>query len=588
MVIQASAEDFQLTIVHNNDVHAHFDEVNSHSGECSPAQAAANSCYGGEARRNAFIKDARRRYGNRTLVLDAGDRFTGTLWFNQYKGRAASIFVNKENYDAVCLGNHEFDLGIEGLVPYLQNLSVPVLDANIDYTNEPRLRGLYNATRILTLNGVKVGIIGFITKDTAFISNAGTTVKFLDEVETAKKYSKQLKASGVDVIIGLSHAGYGMDKKIAAEVEDIDVIVGGHSHTFLYHGTPPKDYTETVEGEYPTVITQSSGRKVLVVQAYAWGKYMGFINVTFDDHLDVKNWSGNPVLLRPEMPKDNETEAIIQAMKKPLDEIKKQIVGRTVVKLEGDPIQCRLRECNSGNMIADGMVEYHIDKRESNETWALAPIALFSGGGVRASTEIGDISMGQVLSVMPFGNNVDMIKLKGIHLRQAFEHSVANYDIHDRPGAFFQMSGAHVTYDLSRPPGQRVVSLEMRCLNCTVPAYEPLNDDLIYSILMVDFTIKGGDGFSMISDNLVEQKTINSLDVDVFKTYLAKHTPVYADTEGRIKFVTSNPANTTNCRICEANSSNPANTNNCRICEANFVLLIVMSIALIIYHKETY
>ena len=76
-----------------------------------------------------------------------------------------------------------------------------------------------------------------------------------------------------------------------------------HVHTHVLTGTPPKDYTETVEGEYPTVITQSSGRKVLVVQAYAWGKYMGFINVTFDDHLDVKNWSGNPVLLRPEMPK---------------------------------------------------------------------------------------------------------------------------------------------------------------------------------------------------------------------------------------------------------------------------------------------
>lgn len=533
-LLDITAGDFKLTIVHNNDVHAHFDQINVHSGECSDHQALDNQCYGGEARRNAFIKDARQKYEN-TLVLDAGDRFTGTLWFNQYQGFAAATFVNMENYDAVCLGNHEFDRGISGLAPYLKNLTVPVIDANINVLGEPRLQGLFNSTLVKEVGGVKIGLIGYITTDTAFISNPGKTVTFTDVVTTVRREAKKLKDAGVEVIIGLSHAGYGIDKKVAREVELVDVIVGGHSHTFLYTGYQPSK--EEIEGPYPTIITQANGRQVLVVQAYAWGKYMGFLNVTFNDTFEVKEWSGQPVLLDNSIPQDPDTLAVIERMKKPLEQIKARIVGRTAVRLEGDPIQCRLRECNTGNLLTDSMIEYHLDKRENNDTWALAAIALLSGGGIRASTEPGDISMGQVLTVQPFGNVIDMIQLRGVHLRQAFEHSVANYDRHDRPGAFFQMSGAHVVYDLSRPSGSRVVSLELRCLNCSVPKYEPVDDGATYNILMMDFTIKGGDGFSVIRDNIVRHVQMNSLDADVFKTYLEKNNPVFADTEGRIKFV---------------------------------------------------
>ncbi|XP_045195357.2 snake venom 5'-nucleotidase-like [Mercenaria mercenaria] len=546
---ERSKGDYELTIVHNNDVHAHFDQVNAYSGECTDKQASDNKCYGGEARRNSFIKDARERYEN-TLVLDAGDRFTGTLWFNQYHGEAAATFVNMEKYDAVCLGNHEFDRGVAGLVPYLENLTVPVIDANIDVSSEPRLQGRFNATLIKEVGGVKIGLVGYITTDTAFISNAGPTVEFEDEVTAVRNEVEKLKAAGVDIVIGLSHAGYGMDKKVAREVEDIDVIVGGHSHTFLYSGPQPSK--EEIEGPYPTIVTQPSGKTVLVVQAYAWGKYMGFLNVTFDEDFNVKSWSGQPVLLDKTIPQDPATLEVINKMKKPLEKIKAQIVGRTVVRLQGDPIQCRLRECNSGNLLTDSMIDYHIDKRESNDTWALAAIALLSGGGIRASTEPGDISMGQVLTVQPFGNVIDMIQLRGVHLRQAFEHSVAKYDPHDRPGAFFQMSGAHVVYDLSKPSGSRVVSLEVRCLKCIVPKYEPVDDEEIYNILMMDFTIKGGDGFTMIRDNLVGHVQMNSLDSDVFKTYLEKNNPVFADTEGRIKFVNSSETSGTSETKCTA------------------------------------
>ncbi|KAL4232880.1 5'-nucleotidase [Mactra antiquata] len=536
--------EYKLTIIHNNDVHAHFQQVNKYSGECSPESEKKQECFGGEARRNAFIKDAREKYTN-TLVLDAGDRFTGTLWFNQYYGAAAATFVNMENYDAICLGNHEFDRGVDGLVPYLQNLTVPVIDANIDVSKEPRLPS-FNGTLIKEVGGVKIGIIGYITTDTAFISSGGPTVTFNNVIDTVQKEASKLKAAGVKVIIGLSHAGYGMDKKVASVVDNIDVIVGGHSHTFLYTGKPPSKFSnEEIEGPYPTVVTQASGRKVLVVQAYAWGKYMGFLNVTFDDQLEVSSWSGDPVLLDKSIPRDPATLAIINEMKKPLDKLKAEVVGRTTVRLEGDPNQCRLRECNTGNLLTDAMVEYYIDNRnQTDNSWGLAAIALLSGGGIRASTEPGNITTGQVLTVQPFGNVVDMIQIRGVHLKQAFEHSVANYDIHDRPGAFFQMSGAHVVYDLSRPSGKRVVSLELRCLHCPSPKYIPLDVNDVYNVLMMDFTIKGGDDYTMIRDNIIKHVATGSLDSDVFSTYLKRHNPVFPDTEGRIKFVDSSETNT--------------------------------------------
>lgn len=526
---------YDLTIVHNNDVHAHYDQTSVYSGDCSDTAASEGKCYGGEARRVTVIQNARANIPN-TVVLDAGDRFVGTLWFTTYKGMASAHFVNKEGYDAMCLGNHEFDIGLDGLVPFLDNLTVPVLDANIDVSGEPRLQGKLQRSLVIERGGEKIGILGVITPRTSFISSPGPTVKFTDVVEATRTEVDNLKAAGAKIIIALTHIGYKADKLLAEAVDGIDVVVGGHSHSFLFTGEQPS--TEEIEGPYPTVVHGPSGKTVLIVQAYAWGKYMGILNVTFDENFDVQSWSGSPLLLDATVTRDADTLADIERMVVALDETRTKVVGSTAVKLEGNREMCRARECNMGNLITDAWIWYHIDKREFNDTWALASIALSNSGGIRTSAEPGTITQGHLLTIQPFGNTIDLITLKGIHLRQAFEHAVGEYDPTDLRGAFFQMSGARVQYDLSKDPGSRVVSVDVRCLRCTVLTYSPLDDEEEYRILLQSFIIGGGDGYR-IKDHLINKISLNSLDVDVLAAYLQSHPLVFPETEGRIKFVNS-------------------------------------------------
>lgn len=169
------------------------------------------------------------------------------------------------------------------------------MTSNLNLSKQPNLAAtkLLNST-ILTVNGVKIGIIGYLTPDTRIISRTDN-VMFLDEVQSVRREAKELKHKGVNILIAVGHSGFKTDKRIAREVEDIDIVIGGHTNTFLYSGKQPD--REIPEGLYPTEITQKSGRKVYVVQAFAYTKYLGNFTVTFNDKGEVSNISGNPILV---------------------------------------------------------------------------------------------------------------------------------------------------------------------------------------------------------------------------------------------------------------------------------------------------
>lgn len=193
------------------------------------------------------------------------------------------------------LGNHEFDDGVKGLIPFIQNASYPILTANLDLSKQPDLAAtnLKNST-ILEVNGNKIGVIGYLTPETKILSTTENVI-FKDEVESIRSEAKRLKEQGVDILIALGHSGFETDKKIAHEVEDIDLVIGGHTNTFLYRGKQPD--VEVPEGLYPTEVTQKSGRKVYVVQAYAYTKYLGNFSVSFDARGEVTHIEGNPILV---------------------------------------------------------------------------------------------------------------------------------------------------------------------------------------------------------------------------------------------------------------------------------------------------
>ncbi|MGH0137365.1 UNVERIFIED_CONTAM: hypothetical protein FKN15_040234 [Acipenser sinensis] len=228
------ASCFDVTLLHTNDVHARVEETSVHSGKCDPG----GECYAGVARRLTQINSIRKTEQN-VLLLDAGDQYQGTIWFNYFKGDEAAHFMNWLKYDAMALGNHEFDNGMEGLIsPFLQKVNCSVLSANMKPDQElaDKISGLVLPYKIFTLGSEKVAVVGYTTKETPTLSTPGPNVVFQDEVQALQVEVDKLKTLGINKIIALGHSGFETDKLIAKKVSGVDVVIGGHSNTFLYTG----------------------------------------------------------------------------------------------------------------------------------------------------------------------------------------------------------------------------------------------------------------------------------------------------------------------------------------------------------------
>uniref|UniRef100_A0A3P9LLI0 5'-nucleotidase n=1 Tax=Oryzias latipes TaxID=8090 RepID=A0A3P9LLI0_ORYLA len=528
---------WDLVLLHTNDVHARIEETSVHSGKCS----ASGGCYGGVARRATAIQSIRGSETN-VLLLDAGDQFQGTVWFNYYKGAEAAHFMNLLRYDAMAFGNHEFDNEVEGLVkPFLEDIKCTILSANIktDTTLASTFGTTYVPFKIFTFGTEKVGVVGYTSKETPTLSRPGPRLRFEDEVSALQLQVDKLQTLGINKIIALGHSGFTVDKEIAKRVRGVDVVIGGHTNTFLYTGTPPS--TEVRAGPYPFMVTSLDGRQVPVVQAYAYGKYLGKLKVTFDENGNVIRSSGNPILLDSSIQQDPVVLSDVEEWKKSLANYSSQVVGKTMVFLNGSAEACRFQECNLGNLICDAMVENNIRFSGGNQ-WNHVSASIFNGGGIRTSideqTRNGSITMEDLISVLPFGGTFDLVQLSGSTLKKIFEYSVRRYG--QRAGEFLQVSGFHIEYDPSKEPGNRVRSLKILCTHCRVPMYEPVQDSMDYKVVMPSYLVTGGDGFSMIPEEMKKHDS-GDLDLSVVSNYISQRQRVYPLVEGRIKVWSSAP-----------------------------------------------
>lgn len=540
------ADTFKLLIVHTNDMHSRFDQTSRSSGVCSEEEAATNQCFGGFARVSEAVTLARarsKRENTQSLFLIAGDIYQGTLLYTIYKWKIVAKLTNMLRPDAMSLGNHEFDDGVRGLVPFINNATFPILASNLDLRKE---QDLYNPNLknsvVFDLGGAKVAVIGYVTPDTKFISQAGE-VEFLDEVESIKAEVENIKEREPDVriFIALGHSGFEMDQKIAASVPDIDAVIGGHTNTFLYSGTKPD--SEDPEGIYPTFVTQQSGRRIPVVQAYAYTKYLGQLSLEFDSEGEVIQAVGNPLLLDHNVQQDPFILEELNKWRKNVSLMADEEIGRTKVLLDGDTRHCRVHECNLGNFIADAYVDYmaRLHKLNYGKGWTDTPIAIQNGGSIRAtidaSSKGGKVTMGDLMAVLPFVNNMVRMSLKGSDLLEVLEWSVYDYNSDERKGKFLQYSGLRVEYDLHKPNGKRVVRALARCGECRVPIYEPIDPNKSYYVIITAFLATGGDGFKVLKHNYKSQQEMDITDTDMVREYLRRKSPVYPGVEGRIKFV---------------------------------------------------
>ncbi|WP_460894402.1 bifunctional metallophosphatase/5'-nucleotidase [Rufibacter soli] len=275
----AAATSIKLTILHTNDMHSRIDPF--------PNDGRKNGGMGGMARRATLVKQIRAQEPN-VLLLDAGDIWQGTPYFNFFGGELEYKLMTQMGYDAATLGNHDFDNGLEGLQKQLPNAGFPFIIANYDFT-DTILQGRFKPYKVFQKEGLKIGVFGLGIQLSGIVAdnNYGNT-KYLDPVATAQKMVKILKEQEkVDLVICLSHLGYKYeyqkidDVKLATQVSGIDLIIGGHTHTFL---------------DEPDRVTHPSGHVTLVNQVGWSGINLGRIDFTFDRKKKTKTATTASVL----------------------------------------------------------------------------------------------------------------------------------------------------------------------------------------------------------------------------------------------------------------------------------------------------
>ncbi|MEL7460749.1 MAG: bifunctional metallophosphatase/5'-nucleotidase [Pseudomonadota bacterium] len=504
----AAAADYQLTILHTNDFHDRFEPISRFNSTCRPDDNTEGKCFGGAARLVTAITEAKGRHDN-VLLLDAGDQFQGTLFFQFYAGSVQAEVMNQLGYDAMAVGNHEFNNGPEGLLNFVTEANFPVLMANADLTGEPDLNEAIAKSVVVEKAGEQIGIIGVTPVNNDELSSPGDNIVFTDPSPAIQAEIDALEADGVNKIILLSHSGYATDLVIAIQTLGLDLIIGGHSNTLL------SNTDEDAEGPYPTM---TNG--VPIVTAFAFGKYLGELEITFDDAGNVTEIMGAPILLDASVTEDEAMLARLAELAGPLDEVRNAVVSESAASIEGDRSFCRAQECEMGNLIADAILDRTKDQG--------IDIALQNGGGIRASIDAGEITKGEVLTVLPFQNTLSTFEITGATLKDALENAVLQYDDPDATGRFLQVAGMTYTITKSAEFGNRISDVMV--------GGEPLDPEKVYGVVSNNFIRNGGDGYDMFVD------AMNAYDfgpdlADVVADYFAEQAPVTPYLDGRITIV---------------------------------------------------
>jgi len=404
------------------------------------------------------------------------------------------------------LGNHEFDKGPEVLANFVNQADFPVLCANFDFSKEKTLAGKISPWTIVQKGGEKYGLFGLTGENTNEISSPGSNIVIKDSIQAAQQTVAALKQQGINKIIALTQISWEKDLELAQQVQDIDVIIGGHSHT--------------IPEIYPTVINQSS-TPTLIVQAGAQGRYLGQLNISFDGDGIIKNWDKSQLITMDEkIEPDPVCVNKLAEYQKPINDMLNTITGQTLVDLDGDRKHLRVKETNLGNMVTDAML--------SKARHLGASIAILNGGAIRNSIPSGNISLGQILEVLPYGNYLTIIRLNGQQIMASLENGVSQAE--QEAGRFPQVAGIRYTWNPNSPAGSRITAVEVKTGNL----YQPIDLSASYSIATTDFLAGGGDGYTIFQEAGDIYHT-GLTDYEFLQEYLKANSPVNPGVEGRIR-----------------------------------------------------
>lgn len=473
------AAGVSLTIVHTNDTHS---RVLATKDEIGFAKIAAK------------VRELRDS-GENVLVLDAGDTFHGQTISTLVQGESVAKVMDTIRYDAMVPGNHDFNYGQERLAELDKLTDFPIISANVLKADGTPL---FTPYIIKEFNGVKVGIFGLSTPETAYKTNPNNLkgLTFDDPVIAAEKILKELEGK-TDIVIALSHLGLDegsihTSKLVAERVKGIDLIIDGHSHTVLNEGLKVGD--------------------TLIVQTGEYGKNFGVVNMVYKD--------GNVSTVKAKLISRADAEQIVEdadilkaveGITAEQEKITSVVIGKTAVELDGLREHARTGETNLGNLITDAVLK---------ATGADAVIT--NGGGIRASIDVGEITKGEVITVLPFGNYVVVKKVKGSDIVAALEHGVSVYPAAN--GGFPHVAGIKFVFDPSKEAGSRVTKAEI--------GGKALDPDKEYILATNDFMAAGGDNYTMLAPGQVI-KELPGMD-EVVMDYITSLGTVDMKVEGRI------------------------------------------------------
>lgn len=518
---------FQLTVAHINDHHSNL--LPHESTQLRVGGESYTVETGGFARIVAQI-DAIRAGNENVLALHAGDAITGTLFYSIFKGEADAALMNQVCFDAMALGNHEFDNGDAGLKLFLDSLAqtedcrTEVLGANVQ--PEVGVSPLTPKTRwdsfkpytIFSLNGEKVGLIGLdIAVKTKNSSQPDATTMFADELTTARYYVEELQRQGVEKIGLLTHIQYKNDLTLAEQLPAVDFVIGGDSHTLL--GNYAQQGLPTV-GPYPMQVQNLDGTPVCIAQAWQYSQVVGELQITFtgdavaqcggQPHLLVSNEAPQAVQQQPfitAVAPDAEAQRVLVQYQDRLEHLTQTeiatVTERLCIERMGPATQ---PECGIGR-------QSDIHAVVAQAFLASAPqadFALQNGGGVRTEIAAGRLTVADVYQLLPFANTLVEVEITGAQVKQVLEQAVS-YALSDSgsDGAYPHGAGIRFDVDLNAAEGNRFSHFEVQ----SEQGWQPLLPTQRYTMITNSFLSSGADGWRLLGElnaqGLVQDTYVN-------------------------------------------------------------------------------
>ncbi len=448
MVLASACSDKKdsdhLVILHTNDTHSAIDPDRHDMG--------------GAARRLVLIDSVRGAHEN-VMLIDAGDAVQGSLYYTLFGGEVERKVMNAMGYDIQILGNHEFDKGMEQLAKEWKQLNANRLSTNYDLTGST-LEGLFVPSVVRAIGDKTVGFIGINLDPAGIISEANYTgVKYIDGIKAANEEAARLKSEGVDMVIAVTHIGYDnepgySDMDIARNSHDIDVIIGGHSHTVI-------DPNDNRSGVPKWRVPNADGDTISVLQTGSSGVNLGEIDV----NLATKDVTARliPVDKRLDDRVGSKIEEIVAPYRKQVEEMRSKEIGNS-------PYEYERKSPEMVNLLSD-----FVRTRGAELSGKPVDLSIMNKGGIRNSLAAGPITQGEIIDIAPFDNSIVVMEIKGKDLLD----NIAIMASQEGQGV---SSNVEILYDPST-----------KAVNSATIDGKPINPDKTYRLATIDYLAAGND-----------------------------------------------------------------------------------------------